>query len=906
MTSSHSRQFARFLSAAGRTHAFVSLEAAGVPSTERLPVSLRILLENVLRGAPPRSVRREVEVIRGRRHGQEVSFRPVRVALQDLLGVPALVDLAALRDAVARVGADPMRVNPSVPVTLVIDHSLRADVTADPSAPDRNLALEYDRNSERFAFLRWCQTAFQNLEIVPPGKGILHQVNLESIARVIWTDETEAVPLAFPDTLVGTDSHTTMINGLGVLGWGVGGIEAEAAMLGRPLTLALPPVVGVEVTGRMPEGVTATDLALDVTERMRRHGVVGKFIEFFGRGLRALPLADRATVANMAPEYGATCVLFPIDRHTIEYLTHTGRGAAHVALVEAYARAQGLWFDDAAPGPEFDEVISVDLGSIRPSIAGPRRPEDRINLNDAASEFERYAASVSAAQFERCGASAPASNAAGVPVEGMPWRLPSGAVVIAAITSCTNTSHPGAMAAAGLLARKAADRGLRAKPWVKTSFAPGSQAIAAFLRSAGLQDPLDALGFHIIGYGCTTCNGMSGAIIPELATAIEAHGLLATAVLSGNRNFEGRIHPNVRAAYLASPALVVTYALAGAMSVDLSRDPLGADREGRPVYLADLWPSGEEVAAVLGWSLQATDFAGIYAGLYQGDERWASLPTGSGPLFSWEDGSTYIRRPPYFEGLLSQQASPSDLVGLRPLVILGDSITTDHISPSGAIAVDSPAGRYLIANGVAPEEFNSYGTRRGNHEVGMRATFANIRLRNRMVPGIEGGFTRLMPDDRVMSVFDAAQEHGRRGVPLVVVAGRDYGCGSSRDWAAKGVALLGVRAVVAGSFERIHRSNLIGMGVLPLQFSDGIGVEDMALDGSEVFDVVGLATGVRPGLAVTLRVHSVHSTREVAVRCRIDTDEEAKIFRQGGILPAVWRGMTARPQDSRVTKGASR
>lgn len=895
MTSPHSRQFVRFLSVAGRTHSFVSLEAAGVPSTERLPVSLRILLENVLRGAPPRSVRREVEVIRERSHGQEVSFRPVRVALQDLLGVPALVDLAALRDAVARVGSDPMRVNPSVPVTLVIDHSLRADVTADPSAPDRNLALEYDRNGERFAFLRWCQTAFRNLEIVPPGKGILHQVNLESIARVIWTDENEAVPRAFPDTLVGTDSHTTMINGLGVLGWGVGGIEAEAVMLGRPLTLALPPVVGVEVTGRMPEGVTATDLVLAVTERMRRHGVVGKFVEFFGRGLQALPLADRATVASMAPEYGATCVLFPIDRHTVEYLRHTGRGAAHIALVEAYARAQGLWADDAAPTPEFDEVITVDLGSIRPSIAGPRRPEDRINLNDAASEFERYAASVSASQFGRHAASVSAPHAADVPVEGMPWRLPSGAVVIAAITSCTNTSNPGAMATAGLLARKAVGRGLRARPWVKTSFAPGSQAIAAFLRSAGLQEPLDALGFHVIGFGCTTCNGMSGPIPPELATAIEVHGLLTTAVLSGNRNFEGRIHPNVRAAYLASPALVVGYALAGAMTVDLSRDPLGTDREGRPVFLADLWPSDEEVAAVLGRSVQAADFTGIYARLYQGDERWASLPAGSGTLFSWDDGSTYIRRPPYFEGLPSHPANPSDLVGLRPLVILGDSITTDHISPSGAIAVDSPAGRHLIAHGVAPEEFNSYGTRRGNHEVGMRATFANIRLRNKMVPGREGGFTRFMPDDTVMSVFDAAQEYARRGIALVVVAGRDYGCGSSRDWAAKGVALLGVRAVVAESFERIHRSNLIGMGVLPLQFSGGIVAEDLALDGSEVFDVVGLAGGVRPGLAVTLRVHSVHGTREVAVRCRIDTDEEAEIFRHGGILPAVWRSMTARP-----------
>ncbi|MBM3523438.1 MAG: aconitate hydratase AcnA, partial [Alphaproteobacteria bacterium] len=707
---------------------FVSLEAAGLRGVDRLPVCYRILLENVLRGASADEIDREASVICTRRVGEAISFRPARVLLQDLLGIALMTDLAALRDAVAAAGGDPARVNPRIPSTLVIDHSLRADVTGVPDAPARNLALEHARNTERFSFLRWCQKAFRNLDVVPPGKGIMHQINLERISRVVWTDDLDGTRLAYPDTLIGTDSHTTMVNGICVLGWGVGGIEAEAAMLGRSLSIALPPVLGVEVTGELPIGTTATDLVLVIAERLRKHGVVGKFVEFFGAGLAALSVPDRATIANMSPEYGSTAVLFPIDRATIDYLRLTGRAADQVALVEAYARAQGLWREPSMPASEFDEVITLDLASVRPSIAGPRLPEDRIDLAAAASSFKVYAAK----QTPRADA---------VAVKGVDWTLPEGAVVVAAITSCTNTSNPAGIATAGLLATRAASRGLKAKPWVKTSFAPGSQAIAAFTAEAGLQRGLDALGFNVIGFGCTTCNGMSGAIDERLAEAIDGGGLVATAVLSGNRNFEGRIHPNVRAAYLASPALVVAYAIAGSLDIDITREPLGVDRDGKPVTLAELWPSPAEIAVAVDGALAKTDFAEVYADVLEGDPTWKGLDAGSGLRYRWDEASTYIRRPPYFDGVAMSPPPLADLAGLRPLAILGDSITTDHITPSGAISSDSVGAKFLMARGVPPAEFNSYGTRRGNFELVSRATFANIRLRNRIVPAKEGSWT---------------------------------------------------------------------------------------------------------------------------------------------------------------------
>jgi aconitate hydratase len=857
---------------------FLSLEAADVPLAERLPVSLRILLENVLRGAPEADRMREAAAIRARRTGAAISFRPARVLLHDLLGIAAMTDLAALRDAVAEAGGDPSDVNPCLPVTLIVDHSLRVDIAGTDDARERNLALEYERNTERFAFLRWCQRAFRNLEVVPPGKGILHQVNVERLARVVWSERmADGAQFAFPDTLIGTDSHTPMVNGIGVLGWGVGGIEAEAAMLGRSLSLALPEVVGVEVMGRLGAGVTATDLVLAITEKMRARGVVGCFVEFFGRGLDALALADRNTIANMAPEFGATAVLFPIDRHTIDYLRLTGRGTAQRRLVEAYARAQGLWRDDAASLPDFDSVMTIDLGTIRPCIAGPRRPEDRIDLAVAAASFASYAAKQT-------------PRAASIDVAGQDWKLSEGAIVIAAITSCTNTSHPGSVAAAGLLAQKALARGIKPKPWVKTSLAPGSQAIATFLVAAGLQDALDALGFHVIGFGCTTCNGMSGPIAVPIAEAIESSGLLATAVLSGNRNFEGRIHPNVRAAYLASPALVVAYALAGSMALDISSAPIARDAAGRDVFLAELWPSPEEIAASVERGLGGTDFNAIYADLQEGGARWHALGAGDALRYAWDPRSTYIARPPYTDGVPPAPRPPADLRDLRALAILGDSITTDHITPSGAIARDGVAGRWLIERGVAPAEFNSYGTRRGHFELVSRASFANIRLRNCIVPEREGSWTKLMPEGREMTIFDAAQEYRRRGVGLIIVAGKDYGCGSSRDTAAKGPKLLGVAAVVAESFERIHRSNLVGMGILPLEFAEGIRSSSLDLDGSEVFDIVGLANGISAGMSVTLRIRRRNgSSRDVPLTARLDTPEEADLMRQDGILPAVYR-----------------
>jgi aconitate hydratase len=891
---------------------------------------LRVLAEGAVRCAGRRGgSAAAVGTVLERRTGAPVPLFPTRLLLQDLLGVPLLADLAALRDAVAEAGGDPSVVDSTVPVDLVVDHSLRVDAWASADARAINLRLEHERNRERFTFLRWSERAFGNLRVVPPGKGIMHQINVERLARVVWTDDDSRAghdsraehdsraghdsrteddsrtepPLAYPDTLLGTDSHTPMVNGIGVLGWGVGGIEAEAVMLGRPVTFALPRVIGVELRGRLPHTATPTDLALTVTERLRQVGVVGCFVEFFGPGLATLGAAERATIANMAPEQGATSSYFPIDQRTVDYLRTTGRRAEQVALVEAYARELGLWWEPGAPAPEYDEVVPLDLSGVRPSIAGPRRPEDRIDLGDAATAFGRHlAATTGRSAPATTGRSAPATTGRSAPattgrsapapagLTGSAGQVTDGAVVIAAIASCTNTSHPRGMATAGLLARNAVRRGLRAKPWVKTSLTPGSQVIASMLDQAGLQDDLDTLGFQVAGFGCATCNGMSGPLAEWVSAAISEQDLLTVAVVSSNRNFAGRIHPDVRAAYLASPALVVAYALAGSITVNLVAEPLGVDQDGVAVRLADLWPDPEEVDAIVARSLRPSMFDHDYADLFDGGAPWRGLTLPAQLRFPWDPASTYLRRPPYFDDLPVEPPPRHDIIGARPLVILGDSVTTDDISPSGAILSSSAAGRYLSDLGVAPADFNSYGTRRGNHEVGMRATFANRRLRNTIVPGVEGSVTRIFPDGREAAVFDAAQEYARRGVPLIVIAGRDYGCGSSRDTAAKGPALLGVRAVLATSFERIHRSNLVGMGVLPLRWPAGVDAGTLGLDGSETFDLRLPATGLVPDAPVACTVHRTDGSRlDVTLRCQIDTDEETERLAHGGILPAVWR-----------------
>ncbi|GAA0740934.1 aconitate hydratase AcnA [Dactylosporangium roseum] len=854
----------------------------GVPAPvwRRLPYVLRVLAEGAVRTAARRGGSPEaVDTILERRVGAPVSLFPARLLLQDLLAVPLLVDLAALRDAVAEAGGDPSAVDARLPVDLVIDHSLRVDAWARADAGAVNLRLEHERNVERFGFLRWCEQAFDNLRVVPPGKGIMHQINVERLARIVWTDDRGPGPaLAFPDTVLGTDSHTPMVNGVGVLGWGLGGIEAQAVLLGHPFTFALPRVVGVEVHGRLPDTATPTDLALTVTELLRQVGVIGSFVEFFGPGLDTLGVPDRATIANMAPEQGATCSFFPVDRHTIKFLRATGRAPEQVALAEGYARELGLWREPGADTPDYDEVVRLDLARVGPSIAGPRRPEDRIDLADAARAFGRHLAG-------ETGRAAPATAS----VYGGSYRLRDGAVIIAAIASCTNTSNPRAMATAGLLARNAVRRGLSTKPWVKTSLTPGSQVIASMLAGSGLQADLDQLGFQVAGFGCATCNGMSGPIDPVLSAAITDSELVAVAVVSGNRNFAGRIHPDVRAAYLAAPALVVAYALTGSITADLTAEPLGADRDGVPVHLRDLWPAPEEVSAVVEQALRPAMFDHDYADLFDGGERWRATTEPRQLRFPWDPDSTYIRRPPYFQDLPLVPPPLTDVRGARPLVILGDSVTTDDISPSGTILAQSAAGQYLRDRAVTPANFNSYGTRRGNHEVGMRSTFANRRLRNAIVPGVEGSVTRVFPEGRTASVFDAAREYAGRGVPLVVLAGRDYGCGSSRDWAAKGPALLGVRAVIAGGFERIHRANLVGMGILPLQFPDGVDARSLGLTGSETFDLL-LPASIVPGATVECvvrRADETHTT--VPLRCRADTPEEVDRLRHGGILPAVWR-----------------
>jgi aconitate hydratase len=832
----------------------------------RLPHTVKILLENLLRRAGTRDVSEEdVRALASwpaERPGASLAFMPTRVLMQDLTGVPAIVDLAAMRSAMARDGGDPSKVNPHIEVDLVIDHSVQVDRFRVEGAYEANIAFEYERNAERYALLRWAQQAFDNVRVVPPGAGICHQVNLEHLGKVVTVRDG----VAMPDTLVGMDSHTTMINGLGILGWGVGGIEAEAAMLGQPMSLPRPVVVGVRVAGALPPGTTATDLVLRLTEMLRAHGVVGSFVEFFGEGCSTLELADRATLSNMCPEYGATAALWPVDEETLRYLRSTGRGD-RVDLVERYTKEQGLFRRDGDPEPVFDEVLELDLSAIEPSVAGPRRPQDRVPLPRVRASFEE-------AFPEREAASGADPRA----------DVRDGSVVIAAITSCTNTSNPSVMLAAGLLARRAVELGLQTKPWVKTSLAPGSRVVTEYLNAAGLTPYLDKLGFTLVGFGCTTCIGNSGPLPDDVAAAVTEGDLAVVAVLSGNRNFDGRIHPLVRASYLASPPLVVAYALAGDVGVDLANDPIGTGPDGAPVYLRDLWPSPEEVREAIASSVAPEQFEREYARVFEGDERWRALPTPPGEVYGWDPDSTYVREPPFFEG---GDGEPGDIVGARCLVKVGDSVTTDHISPAGAIKADSPAGAYLIEHGVTPAAFNSYGARRGNHEVMMRGTFANIRLRNDLAAGTEGPWTTHLASGEALTIFEAAQRYRAEGVPLVVLAGTEYGSGSSRDWAAKGPLLLGVRAVLAESYERIHRSNLVGMGVLPLQYREGESAASLWLTGTEVFDVTGLAGGIEPGQEVSVVAHG--ASGDVAFRAilRVDGPAEVEILERGGLLPMV-------------------
>jgi aconitate hydratase len=953
------------LSAAGREYEIFRLDALQSRfDVARLPFSLKVLLENLLRCEDGEAIRAaDIEALArwdaAAQPSEEIAFTPARVVMQDFTGVPAVVDLAAMRDAMAALGGDPAKINPLVPAELVIDHSVQVDEFGTRYAFDANAKLEFERNRERYAFLRWGQGAFEGFQVVPPDTGIVHQVNLEYLSRVVFVDGDRA----YPDTLVGTDSHTTMVNGLGVLGWGVGGIEAEAAMLGQPMSMLIPQVIGFKLTGELEEGATATDLVLTVTERLRQRGVVGKFVEFYGAGVGRLPLADRATIGNMSPEFGSTCAIFPIDAETLRYLAFTGRSPEQIELVEAYAKAQGLWHDERSEEPTYSETLELDLGEVVPSIAGPKRPQDRIALTNAQAAFrealggyvpssngqdegieETFPASdptaaqdpsngglafavdraAGAPDLDRAAAppakpvaagaggsaeladaeapdpaTGPARSSVGTRAgtqvtleDGTTTTLDHGHVVIAAITSCTNTSNPSVMLGAGLLARNAVARGLKVKPWVKTSLAPGSKVVTEYYDRAGLTGALDELGFNLVGYGCTTCIGNSGPLPEAISAAVDEADLAVCSVLSGNRNFEGRINPDVKLNYLASPPLVVAYALAGTMDVDLQHDPLGEDADGQPVYLRDIWPSAQEVAKTIEQAVQSDMFVKSYDAVYAGDERWNGLDVPGGDRFAWEPDSTYVRNPPYFEDLPREPQPVTDIEGARVLAVLGDSVTTDHISPAGAIKPDSPAGRYLQEHGVGPKEFNSYGARRGNHEVMMRGTFANIRLRNLLAPGTEGGVTlHLGADgDEQMPIYDAAMRYAQEGVPLVVLAGKEYGSGSSRDWAAKGTKLLGVRAVIAESFERIHRSNLVGMGVLPLQLKEGESVTSLGLTGRETFSIAGIA-----GADEVARELTVHADdKQFQVTVRIDTPKEQRYFRHGGILPYVLRELLAR------------
>lgn len=868
-----------------------------VEGHETLPFSLTVLLENLLRTEDGANITKDQISALGSwdpnaEPSTEIQFTPARVVLQDFTGVPCIVDLATMREAIVDLGGNPGKVNPLSPAELVIDHSVIADLFGQPDSFTRNVDIEYERNGERYQFLRWGQTAFDNFKVVPPGTGIVHQVNIENLAKVTYTKTLGGVTQAFPDTCVGTDSHTTMVNGLGVLGWGVGGIEAEAAMLGQPVSMLIPRVVGFKLTGMIPAGVTATDVVLTITQMLRAHGVVGKFVEFYGAGVTHVPLANRATIGNMSPEFGSTAAMFPIDEVTLDYLRLTGRSAEQIALVEAYSKAQGLWHNPSIE-PRYSEYIELDLESVVPSIAGPRRPQDRIALDHAQEQFHKDLEGFLSAETS--------TKAVPVTVGSESFELDNGAVTIAAITSCTNTSNPSVMLAAGLLARNAAKKGLKSKPWVKTTLAPGSKVVTDYYEKAGLMDDLEALGFYLVGYGCTTCIGNSGPLADEISQAINENDLAVTAVLSGNRNFEGRINPDVKMNYLASPPLVIAYALAGTMDFDFDTQALGQDQQGRDVFLADVWPDAAEVQATIDSSIDTDMFLKQYASVFDGDERWRSLPTPTGDTFEWDDASTYVRKPPYFEGMTTTPAAVTDIAGARVLALLGDSVTTDHISPAGSIKADSPAGRYLSDRGIDRLDFNSYGSRRGNHEVMIRGTFANIRLKNLLLPGVEGGFTRdfTTADASQTTIYDASESYAAAATPLVILAGKEYGSGSSRDWAAKGTSLLGVRAVIAESFERIHRSNLIGMGVIPLQFPAGQTAASLGLDGTEEFSIEGIVALNDGPVPSTLRVSANPTAHSVAGKTpvnfdavvRIDTPAEADYYRNGGILQYVVRSL---------------
>jgi len=887
------------LAVGNRSYEIWSLAALPREKVARLPYSLKVLLENLLRFEDGVNVtRNDIEALLAwdpaATPSHEIAFTPSRVILQDFTGVPCVVDLAAMRDAIVRLGGDAERVNPLAPAELVIDHSVQVDEYGNPGALAANTRIEFSRNVERYAFLRWGQSAFRNFAVVPPSTGIVHQVNLEYLGRVIFDAEKNGQKdgnrSAYPDTLVGTDSHTTMINGLGVLGWGVGGIEAEAAMLGQPVTMLIPQVIGFRLIGRLKPGATATDLVLTVTELLRKKGVVDKFVEYFGDGLASLPLADRATIANMAPEYGSTCGIFPIDEETIRYLELSGRPRERIDLVTSYAKHQSLWRNKGEKPAEYTDVLELDLGTVEPSLAGPRRPQDRVPLKSAKSTYESNAGKAAQERTSRnAAAGANAQGTAKVTVDGSSFELKDGAVLIAAITSCTNTSNPSVMLGAGLLARKARQRGLKAKPWVKTSLAPGSRVVTDYFKRAGVLDDLAAVGFDLVGYGCTTCIGNSGPLKPEISAGVKAGDITACSVLSGNRNFEGRVHPEVRMNFLASPPLVVAYALAGTLDLDLTTEPLGTGGDGKPVYLKDLWPSDQEVQELLTRSIDSKMFQQSYAGVFAGDEHWSGIKVPAGKLYTWDARSTYVKNPPYFEGMTGTPAALSDIHAARALAVLGDSVTTDHISPAGNIAKSSPAARYLIEQGVKPADFNSYGARRGNHEVMMRGTFANIRLRNQLVPGVEGGITVHLPSGEQASIYDAAMRYKEERTPLIILAGREYGTGSSRDWAAKGTVLLGVRAVIAESFERIHRSNLIGMGVAPLQFQPGENVKSLGLTGREVFEITGLASGDAKEVTVKATPADGGEGITFKARVRIDTPKEREYYRHGGILQYVLR-----------------
>lgn len=882
------------LDVGGKDHVYFSLTEAeknGLSGVSRLPYSMKVLLENLLRNEDGRSVKKDdIEAVarwlddKGSA-GYEIAYRPARVLMQDFTGVPAVVDLAAMRDAMVSLGGDPQKINPLVPVDLVIDHSVIVDEFGNPDAFARNVELEYKRNGERYRFLKWGQQAFDNFRVVPPGTGICHQVNLEYLGRTVWTKDEDGETIAYPDTCVGTDSHTTMINGLGVLGWGVGGIEAEAAMLGQPVSMLLPEVIGFELTGQMKEGVTATDLVLTVVQMLRRKGVVGKFVEFYGPGLDNLTLADAATIGNMGPEYGATCGFFPVDSETLKYLTTSGRAADRIALVEAYCREQGMFRETGSEAPVFTDTLSLDLGDVVPSMAGPKRPEHRIALENIASGFEEALVS----EYRKDAASADKRHA----VEGEDYELRHGDVAIAAITSCTNTSNPSVLIGAGLLARNANKLGLRQKPWVKTSLAPGSQVVAEYLEKSGLQKELDSIGFNLVGFGCTTCIGNSGPLNAPISRTINDKGLIAAGVLSGNRNFEGRISPDVQANYLASPPLVVAYALAGSVTRDLTMEPLGKARDGNPVYLKDIWPSNHEIQEFIAEHVTRDLFERKYAEVFTGDENWRAVKAPEGETYAWDSGSTYVQNPPYFAGMSKQPSAVDDIRGARILGLFGDKITTDHISPAGSIKAASPAGEYLNGKGVEAVDFNQYGTRRGNHEVMMRGTFANIRIKNHMMGenGREGGYTIHYPSKEEMPIYDAAMKYRTENVPLVVFAGGEYGNGSSRDWAAKGASLLGVRAVIAESYERIHRSNLVGMGVIPFVLEDGASWRSLGLTGEETVTIDGI-DDIRPGQKTVARIAGADgSAKDVPIICRIDTADEIDYFRNGGILQYVLRDL---------------